>query len=82
MGNVMDKVMFQPPPLSLIAKEHFWLMTRTGNRVPAFFMERPKPIGTFIVSHANAEDLGMISGWMKIFSVKANVSILAYDYTG
>ncbi len=82
MGNILCKVIFQPPPLSSIAKEHFWLMTRTGNRVPAFFMQQSKPIGTFLISHGNAEDLGMIAGWFQEFSMNANVNVLAYDYTG
>ncbi len=82
MGNTLDKLMFNPPPLSLLDQEHFWLMTRTGNRLPALFMQRHKPIGTFLISHGNAEDLGMVADWFQDFSVKANVNVLAYDYTG
>jgi Esterase/lipase len=37
---------------------------------------------TLLYSHANAEDLGIMFGWLKCLARRLNVNILAYDYTG
>jgi pimeloyl-ACP methyl ester carboxylesterase len=37
---------------------------------------------TLLYSHANAEDLGIMFGWLKCLARRLNVNVLAYDYTG
>ena len=52
------------------------------NRIPAFFIKRRGATLTFLFSHGNAEDLGMMYGRMKEMARVLCVNILAYDYTG
>lgn len=51
-------------------------------RIPAFFIKRRGASITFLFSHGNAEDLGMMYGRMKEMARVLCVNILAYDYTG
>mmetsp|Transcript_27654 Transcript_27654/g.36285 ORF Transcript_27654/g.36285 Transcript_27654/m.36285 type:complete len:264 (+) Transcript_27654:105-896(+) len=82
MGNLISGLVFQPPAATYIqAHKHFWLQTRTKNRIPAFYIDRNAHL-TILFSHGNAEDLGMIYDWFYDFSRQLNVNILAYDYTG
>jgi len=64
MGNVAAKQVNQMafcPPQPTYRKEdvNMWLDTDRGNRIPAFHIRRGNPL-TFLVSHANAEDLGIV----------------------
>ena len=52
------------------------------HRIPAFFIKRRGASITFLFSHGNAEDLGMMYGRMKEMARVLCVNILAYDYTG
>jgi len=82
MGGLISGLVFQPPPQTFIqAHKHFWLQTRTNNRIPAFYIDRNASI-TILFSHGNAEDLGMIYDWFYDFSRQLNVNVMAYDYTG
>eukprot|EP00640_Fibrocapsa_japonica_P002727 CAMPEP_0113944730 /NCGR_PEP_ID=MMETSP1339-20121228/36221_1 /TAXON_ID=94617 /ORGANISM="Fibrocapsa japonica" /LENGTH=247 /DNA_ID=CAMNT_0000950031 /DNA_START=73 /DNA_END=813 /DNA_ORIENTATION=+ /assembly_acc=CAM_ASM_000762 len=82
MGSLISSLVFQPPPPTFIeAHKHFWLQTRTNNRIPAFFIDRNAHL-TILFSHGNAEDLGMIYDWFYDFSRQLSVNVLAYDYTG
>jgi pimeloyl-ACP methyl ester carboxylesterase len=82
MGSLVSSLLFQPPSLTFMhAQKHFWLQTRTKNRIPAFFIDRNSTV-TVLFSHGNAEDLGMIYDWFYDFTRQLNVNVLAYDYTG
>ena len=87
MGNIVDSILFQPPPPSRLKENKIiWLRTALGNKIPAFHIEcqnlgNRSPI-TILYSHANAEDLGCIYPWCKYLSRQLRVNIFAYDYTG
>lgn len=58
-------------------------MTLMGpHKIPAFFIRRRGATLTFLFSHGNAEDLGMMYGRMKEMARVLGVNVLAYDYTG
>jgi len=83
MGDAISSLLFQPPPPTYLhPSRHFWLNTSKGNRIPAFFIERPNAQVTVLFSHGNAEDLGMIYDWFNDLARVLRVNILAYDYTG
>jgi pimeloyl-ACP methyl ester carboxylesterase len=83
MGDAISSLLFQPPPATYLhPSRHFWLDTSNGNRIPAFFIERPNAAVTILFSHGNAEDLGMIYDWFSDLARVLRVNILAYDYTG
>ena len=52
------------------------------HKIPAFFIRRRGATLTFLFSHGNAEDLGMMYGRMKEMARALGVNVLAYDYTG
>ena len=82
MGNI-DSLLFRPPEATPLPPScRFWLSTAYGNRIPAVYFKRENAKVTFLYSHANAEDLGMMFGWLKCLSRRVNVNVLAYDYTG
>ena len=58
-----------------------WLETDRGNRIPAFHIRRGHPL-TILVSHANAEDLGIVLGFWTYMSDALQVDVLAYEYSG
>ena len=89
MGNLVDSILFQPPPPSRLKENKLiWLRTSRGHRIPAFHIEHTSnskistPPITMLYSHANAEDLGCIYPWCKYLSRQLKVNIFAYDYTG
>ena len=53
-----------------------------SHKVPAFFIKRRGARVTFLFSHGNAEDLGMMYNRMKEMARVLGVNILAYDYSG
>jgi len=83
MGDAISSLLFQPPPPTYLhPSRHFWLDTKHGSRIPAFFIERPNASVTILFSHGNAEDLGMIYDWFNDLARVLRVNIMAYDYTG
>jgi len=56
--------------------------TPSEHKIPAFFIKRRGAKITFLYSHGNAEDLGMMYNRMKDMARVLGVNILAYDYTG
>ena len=41
MGQAISSLVFQPPEVTFInSKKHFFLETRLGNRIPAFYIDR------------------------------------------
>lgn len=83
MGDLISSLLFQPPPPTYLhPSRHFWLTNKYGNRIPAFFIERPNAKVTILFSHGNAEDLGMIYDWFNDLARVLRVNIMAYDYTG
>uniref|UniRef100_A0A7S3PW20 AB hydrolase-1 domain-containing protein n=1 Tax=Chaetoceros debilis TaxID=122233 RepID=A0A7S3PW20_9STRA len=83
MGDLISSLLFQPPPPTYLhPSRHFWLTNKYGNRVPAFFIERPNAKVTILFSHGNAEDLGMIYDWFNDLARVLRVNIMAYDYSG
>jgi hypothetical protein len=82
MGNI-DSLLFRPPETTPLHPNcRFWLTTAYGNRIPAVYFKRENAKITFLYSHANAEDLGLMFSWLKCLSRRLNVNVLAYDYTG
>jgi len=83
MGDLISSLLFQPPVATYVhPSRHFWLETSFGDRIPAFFIERPNAQVTILFSHGNAEDLGMIYDWFNDLARVLRVNIMAYDYTG
>jgi len=83
MGDALSTLLFQPPrPTPIKESKIIWLNTKLGNRIPAFFLERPGAKLTFLYSHANAEDIGTVYPWVKFLAKALHVNVLAYDYTG
>lgn len=56
--------------------------TCPSHKIPAFFIKRRGARITFLFSHGNAEDLGMMYNRMKEMARVLGVNILAYDYSG
>lgn len=83
MGVLISSLVFQPPEITYLqAKRHvIWLRTKSNKKIPSFFIDRRASV-TFLFSHGNAEDLGMIYEWFCEFSRDLNVNLLAYDYEG
>ena len=83
MGDAISSLLFQPPPPTYLhPSRHFWLNTASGNRIPAFYIERPNAAVTILFSHGNAEDLGMIYDWFSDLARVLRANVLAYDYSG
>ena len=84
MGDVISTFLFQPPeePTPIARSKVFWLETRLGSRIPAFYINRFPGRFTILYSHGNAEDLGMLYEYLKELSRLLKVNIMAYDYTG
>jgi abhydrolase domain-containing protein 17 len=84
MGDAISTLLFQPPtPTYIHPSRHFWLYnSKTGYRIPAFYIERPNATITLLFSHGNAEDLGMIYDWFNDLARVLRCNIMAYDYTG
>lgn len=83
MGDAISTLLFQPPPATYLhPSRHFWLNPRNGNRIPAFYIERPNAAVTILFSHGNAEDLGMIYDWFSDLARVLRVNVMAYDYSG
>lgn len=84
MGNSVDSILFRPPKPAtpLHPSYRFFIPTSKEIKIPACYFKRAGAQITLLYSHANAEDLGLMFGWLKCLSRKCNVNILAYDYIG
>ena len=84
MGDTISSIVFRPPtPTPIENNRYFWLKIDKGrNRIPAFFIKRKNANFTFLYSHGNAEDLGMIYHRMKELARSMRVNVMAYDYSG
>jgi len=58
-----------------------WLETDRGSRLPAFHIRKGHPL-TMLVSHANAEDLGVVLQFWMYMSEVLQVDVFAYEYSG
>ena len=85
--GVARSLVFQPPASTVLAREiiiahvdstHMWLETRLRSRIEAFFIDRRAPV-TILFSHANAEDLSMIYGWLREVSIRLQVNVASYS---
>lgn len=77
MGNVasntVNQMAFCPPPPTYRKQDvNMWLETDRGSRIPAFHIRRGYPL-TVLVSHANAEDLGIVLGFWSWLSDRLQV---------
>jgi len=85
MGTTLTSLIFQPPRVSYsgtkINRNIRWLTTKSGASIPSFYIDR-KASTTFLFSHGNAEDIGMILEWFTELSHEVNVNIFIYDYEG
>merc|ERR1712039_1051366 len=59
-----------------------WLTTSRDEDIPAIWISRPNAHFTFLFSHGNAEDLGLIVQYFRQLARRLTVNILAYEYTG
>ena len=80
----MSLLLFRPPPKRKIERKEFiWLTTaNNANQICAVHYCRVNTKYTLLYSHANGEDIGMISNWLKSLSRSLNVNIFVYDYSG
>jgi abhydrolase domain-containing protein 17 len=83
MGGNISSLVFQPPELSYANAKRplIWLRTVQDSQIPAFYLDRQAKI-TFLFSHGNAEDLGLIFEWFVFLSNELKVNVLAYEYDG
>lgn len=51
-------------------------------RVAAVYVRRPDAKYTVLLSHGNAEDIGLMAGFIRSLSAQLNCSVFAYDYPG
>jgi len=58
------------------------LPTKRGQRICTMHIIHPGSSITFLVSHGNATDLGLLRNHLLEFSKVLKVSVYAYDYTG
>ena len=65
---------FCPPQPTYRAEDvNMWLTTDRGDRIPAFHIRRGNPL-TLLVSHANAEDLGIVLSYWAYMAHALQVS--------
>ena len=85
--RLTQSLVFQPPSntassqdiiLADVESTHVWLETRLNSRIEAFFIDRRAP-RTILFSHANAEDVSMIYGWLRGVSIRLQVNIASYS---
>ncbi|KAL1521093.1 hypothetical protein AB1Y20_022647 [Prymnesium parvum] len=86
MGNIasstVNQMAFCPPPPTYRKKDvNMWLETDRGSRIPAFHIRNGNAL-TVLVSHANAEDLGIVLAFWSWISEALGVDVLAYEYSG
>lgn len=82
MGGMVSKLVFQPPDASYNKDPNLiWLHTAEREVIPAFFIDRDAKY-TFLFSHGNAEDLGLIIGSFRDVSYILEVNVFAFEYTG
>jgi len=86
MGNIASSTVNQmafcpPPPTYRKTDVNMWLETDKGNRIPAFHIRKGHPL-TILVSHANAEDVGIVLGFWTYMSEALQVDVFAYEYSG
>lgn len=83
MGAGLNRVVFQPPPLTYSNDRNLiWLTTSRNEMIPAFHIFRSRTLPTILFSHGNAEDLGMIVNYFREVASVWNVNVFAYEYTG
>ena len=81
-SNTVNQMAFCPPPPTYRKQDvNMWLETDKGHRIPAFHIRRGHPL-TVLVSHANAEDLGIVLGFWTYMSDALQVDVFAYEYSG
>jgi len=82
ISSTVNQMAFCPPP-STYKKDHvnMWLDTDRGSKIPAFHIRRGHPL-TMLVSHANAEDLGVVLAFWSSLSEMLKVDVFAYEYSG
>jgi len=81
-SNTVNQMAFCPPPPTYRKKDvNMWLETDRGSRIPAFHIRQGNPL-TVLVSHANAEDLGIVLAFWSWISEALGVDVLAYEYSG
>jgi hypothetical protein len=73
MGTAISSLVFQPPEPLLLYPNVIWLTNARSTRIPAFFIKHRAATITFLFSHGNAEDLGMIYEWFYDFSRELRV---------
>lgn len=82
MGSLLHSLIFQPPVVSYSSDSNLvWFTTKSHVNIPAIFIDNKAQL-TFLVSHANAEDIGLIFQRMILMSVSLDVNMLLYEYEG
>jgi len=81
-SNTVNQMAFCPPPPTYRKEDvNMWIETDKGHRLPAFHIRKGHPL-TILVSHANAEDLGIVLGFWSYMSDALQVDVFAYEYSG
>mmetsp|Transcript_2053 Transcript_2053/g.6158 ORF Transcript_2053/g.6158 Transcript_2053/m.6158 type:complete len:253 (-) Transcript_2053:60-818(-) len=83
MGCALSSIVFRPPsfPSTISKSELLELVTASGTRIAALHVDLGADL-TVLVSHGNAEDLGMIAKWAADLAHQLRVNVMAYDYDG
>ncbi|VDP67614.1 unnamed protein product [Echinostoma caproni] len=87
-SKIAAKLAFMPPPASYQVSpsnntEVTKAKTRKGNTIAILYMKtNPHTKLTFLLSHGNAVDLGLMVNFMHELGTKLNVNIMCYDYSG
>jgi fermentation-respiration switch protein FrsA (DUF1100 family) len=77
-----DRLIFLPPPATYEASPDLLaLETADGGRIAAVHLPHPDARYTILVSHGNAEDLGMIEPYLRVLH-GLGFGVLGYDYRG
>lgn len=74
-------MIFHPPKSTYQDGPEIIKLSAGGNRISAIHLVNPKAKYTFLVSHGNAEDLGVLLPFLQALYAQG-FSVLSYDYQG
>lgn len=83
MGNLIAKFAFFPPRDTYSEKDvSVWLQAEGGHRIAVYLVKYPRPRFCLLLSHGNAEDIGMNQTFCRWMSNELQVDVVTYDYVG
>ena len=83
MGQVLNRVVFQPPKAVIMNDVKYNLLrTDRGYDIPYVHIRRSGSIATLLYSHGNSEDIHTVYKWCELLSQELGVDVVVYDYCG